>query len=225
MSDSSKGRLVLWNDDKGFGFVRPDNGEKDFFLHISAIKNYRKGMSRRPELGDTVHFQPITDREAAQQRRILHATIEQMTVVAPTLHHPTSWWQTFCLKALVGAPLLLSSYVIWKNGNPLPLASYLFMSVLSILYYGFDKRNSLTNRWRIPEFYLHSFELLGGWPGALLAQNEFRHKNKKPSYQRIFWAIVALHGVGWAVYISSGISAEGAFSPRHQAQSAFNVRP
>jgi uncharacterized membrane protein YsdA (DUF1294 family) len=61
-----------------------------------------------------------------------------------------------------------------------------------------DKRKSLTRQWRTPERTLHLLELLGGWPGGLVAQQVFRHKTRKLSYQVIFWSIVALHGLAWA---------------------------
>ena len=48
-----------------------------------------------------------------------------------------------------------------------------------------------------PEAYVHALELAGGWPGALLAQQGFRHKTRKVSYQALFWLIVALHQVFW----------------------------
>lgn len=51
--------------------------------------------------------------------------------------------------------------------------------------------------WRIPEKGLHAIELLGGWPGALLAQQVFRHKTRKLSYQLWFWLIVAAHQAVW----------------------------
>jgi cold shock CspA family protein len=48
-----KGKLVRWVDDKGFGFIKPQSGEDDIFLHISALK----GMSRKPVIGDVIHYQ------------------------------------------------------------------------------------------------------------------------------------------------------------------------
>jgi len=39
---------------------------------------------------------------------------------------------------------------------------------------------------------LHLAELLGGWPGAFLAQRRLRHKCSKVSYQFAFWCIVGL---------------------------------
>ena len=53
-----------------------------------------------------------------------------------------------------------------------------------------DKRKADSGEWRTPENTLHLFELLGGWPGAFLAQRIFRHKTAKLSYQIVFWLIV-----------------------------------
>jgi uncharacterized membrane protein YsdA (DUF1294 family) len=44
----------------------------------------------------------------------------------------------------------------------------------------------------VPEATLHLAELLGGWPGAFLAQRRLRHKCSKASYQIVFWGIVVL---------------------------------
>jgi len=53
-----------------------------------------------------------------------------------------------------------------------------------------DKRRAEEGLWRIPEANLHLLELLGGWPGAFLAQRRLRHKCSKGSYQAVFWFIV-----------------------------------
>ena len=60
-----------------------------------------------------------------------------------------------------------------------------------------DKRSAETGRWRTPENTLHITELLGGWPGALVAQQVFRHKTRKVSFQVVVWLIIGLHQLVW----------------------------
>lgn len=55
----TKGALITWKEDRGFGFISPDNGGKDIFIHISALK----GMSRRPVTGDVIYYQVAKDKQ------------------------------------------------------------------------------------------------------------------------------------------------------------------
>src|SRR3954468_15399820 len=77
------------------------------------------------------------------------------------------------------------------------LAAYLTMSALAFVLYAADKRRAVGGQWRISEAPLHTIELLGGWPGALVAQHLLHHKRRKTGYMRVFWVIVAIHGLAW----------------------------
>ena len=100
--------------------------------------------------------------------------------------------------AMVCALPLFGSMSFWLRGISLiPLAAYGIVSVLAFFLYWSDKRKARTDRWRTPENVLHAVELAGGWPGALLAQQVFRHKTRKVSFQLLFWVIVLLHQVFW----------------------------
>ena len=66
------------------------------------------------------------------------------------------------------------------------------VSAITYAMYSHDKRQAVSAGWRVPESSLHMAELLGGWPGALLAQSRLRHKCSKTSYQFVFWSIVIL---------------------------------
>jgi uncharacterized membrane protein YsdA (DUF1294 family) len=83
------------------------------------------------------------------------------------------------------------------NAVLLVLTVYAVASVITFFVYGADKRAARRGRWRTPEATLHLLELLGGFPGAILAQRVFRHKRGKVSYLIVFWFIVALHIAGW----------------------------
>ncbi|WP_095129923.1 DUF1294 domain-containing protein [Pseudomonas sp. Irchel s3h14] len=106
------------------------------------------------------------------------------------------------LKLLVFAVLcalpMYGSMSLWLRGvSVIPLVAYGVVSLLAFLLYWSDKRKARADHWRTPENVLHAVELAGGWPGALLAQQVFRHKTRKVSFQLLFWIIVLLHQVFW----------------------------
>lgn len=66
------------------------------------------------------------------------------------------------------------------------------MSLITFLMYAVDKGAAESGNQRVPEGRLHLFELLCGWPGALVGQQFFRHKTRKTSFQVAFWFNVIL---------------------------------
>jgi len=93
--------------------------------------------------------------------------------------------------------------LVWLITVPLVISGAAFVG------HWIDKCQAEKDRWRIPEKTLHLFELLGGWPGAFLAQRVFRHKTSKPGYQIVFWLIVLVHeyaavdlSLGWKIFHS-----------------------
>lgn len=79
-------------------------------------------------------------------------------------------------------------------------------SIFTFLAYWKDKHLARANASRIPEKTLHVMELLGGWPGAFLAQRVLRHKSAKGTYQ--FLATDAL--LGWPLLrlLAGAVSAD-----------------
>ncbi|WP_306392105.1 DUF1294 domain-containing protein [Telluria beijingensis] len=72
-------------------------------------------------------------------------------------------------------------------------AAYLTTSLTCFVAYAIDKSAARSGTWRTPESSLLVLGLVGGWPGALLAQQWLRHKSSKPSFQRKFQLTVALN--------------------------------
>jgi CspA family cold shock protein len=59
----NKGTVKWFNSQKGFGFIQPDNGGQDVFVHISAVE--RAGMSSLNE-GQNVSFDIVADRRTGK---------------------------------------------------------------------------------------------------------------------------------------------------------------
>lgn len=71
------------------------------------------------------------------------------------------------------------------------------MSIITPVVYWMDKRRAVAGRWRVPERTLHGLEMLGGWPGGLMARRWLRHKTRKRGFLAVSWAIIAVHAAGW----------------------------
>ncbi len=81
-----KGKLTIWKDDRGFGFIKADRksdgDSQEVFLHISALQ----GSARRPKVGDTILYEEVT--ESKGKIRATRATIQG--VVSRSVSRPTS---------------------------------------------------------------------------------------------------------------------------------------
>ena len=111
---------------------------------------------------------------------------------------------------LATLPLGEADPVSWQSGLDFltanPILAYpiwvCLLSVIAFLMYGWDKRQAKTDGWRVPEKRLHSLAFLGGWPGAMLGQNYFRHKTQKKEFKIVMWLAAGLHValVSWYLY-------------------------
>ncbi len=59
----STGTVKWFNGQKGFGFIQPDDGGKDVFVHISAVE--RAGMSNLNE-GQKISYEVVADRRTGK---------------------------------------------------------------------------------------------------------------------------------------------------------------
>ena len=187
----SKGKLTSWNDDKGFGFITPTEGNKQIFIHITEFIN----RSNTPTVGQTItytlskdkHGHPCANNASRPQDRLRKKKKRKTNKTA------------IALPVFYIFIVFISLTVITGK---LPFEIMIIYSVLSLITFGayaFDKSAAQSGQWRTKEETLHIFALLGGWPGALLAQNKLRHKSSKESFRFIFWLTVIINiGVlGW----------------------------
>lgn len=102
---------------------------------------------------------------------------------------------------LCALPLFGAMQLLRTQGYSWLLWTYPVVSVISFCQYGYDKNSAQQGRWRIAENTLQITALLGGWPGALLAQQAFRHKTRKFAFQLSFWLLVLVHQGLWSYWL------------------------
>ena len=169
------GWVADWVEDRGFGWVEHQGGR--LFAHI---REFRKG--RIPIKGEEVTFTQGLDplgRPCATR------------LVLKQEHKGPALWSCIQIAVLLVLPVLA--------GLKLPVAAWtgpcamLVASVAAWRVYRSDKKAAEAGAWRVSETMLHLLELIGGWPGAFLAQKRYHHKTRKASYQGIFQSIVFLY--------------------------------
>ena len=178
-----KGKISTWNDDRGYGFISPLAGGGQTFVHIKAFAN----RARRPAVGDVVTYAVTTDARG----RPCAAQVTIAGVPAATKSRAPRGVLSHVLALgfllFVGGAVLLSAI-------PFPiLPLYLIVSAATYAVYALDKMAADKGNWRTSESTLHLLALAGGWPGALIAQYQFRHKTRKQSFRAVFWATVVVN--------------------------------
>jgi uncharacterized membrane protein YsdA (DUF1294 family)/cold shock CspA family protein len=179
----TKGKITAWNDDKGFGFITPNTGGKQIFIHVKAFGN----RNRRPEINQLVTYALSTDVKG--RPCAIKATLAGDRLPEKAKRSNDS------LSVIVAAFFLVivSVSVLTARIPPLVLALYIGASLLTFIMYAVDKSAARNGAWRTQESTLHVLSLVGGWPGALVAQQKLRHKSKKQSFRSVFWLTVLLN--------------------------------
>ena len=180
-----KGTLLKWNNDKAFGFITPNSGGDDVFIHKTAFEN----RQRTPKANDVITFSITKDKQgrycAANATYLGEKLIKRQT---KRINKFSIYLSVAFLGFLMVALLL--------NYIPQALAlAYLALSVFTYLIYALDKSKAKRGAWRISEASLHFLALIGGWPGGAIAQQLLRHKSKKRSFRIIFWVTVIINCV------------------------------
>ncbi|HET7268955.1 MAG TPA: DUF1294 domain-containing protein [Oleiagrimonas sp.] len=172
-----------WHDDRGFGFVVPNGGGERAFLHIKAFR----ARSHRPAVDQLVTY--TVARDARGRARAEDVAFVQLIELA-NARRETGGWRVL----LAGAFLLCITLSVQARKLPaVVLWTYLAFSVITLMAYAKDKVAARTGRWRTRESTLQLLALVGGWPGALVAQCWLRHKIRKASFQRSFWFTVIVN--------------------------------
>lgn len=210
-----QGQLVEWNDEQGYGFIQPLDERQQahkIFLHIKAFEN----RGPRPITGAMLEYNVALDsqgRPNAQQVSYVRRKQAQQNHInqnQPNQKHSSQnqssqqrnrqaqlkqnqfkqhWrgWLITVYAVLIIALVMTQQLPLWVLIVPV------LLSGLNYAFYTTDKQAAQQGRRRIPEKNLHLVAVLGGWPGALLAQQRLRHKSAKTEFLQVFWLTVVIN--------------------------------
>lgn len=218
------GRVVRWDSDKGYGFIRSPQTDADVFFHV---RDWRQPAP--PSVGQQVEYEEIhvggkgpramdvrtgadarvtsTRSETQPSRQLARQTAPSTPGRSPRPmrgpkpdRHPATKLPAYAAM-LLWAVLLVTG---WAR-NRLEwtvLAAALVLNLVTFFVYWQDKHAARQGNWRTRESTLHLFGLLGGWPGAWFAHQILRHKSRKEEFRRVYWLTVVVHLAALGVWVS-----------------------
>ena len=175
-----KGKLIKWNEDKAFGFIAPNGGGDHVFIHKAALSN----RNRIPKVNDIITFSLSKDKQGRYCADEATFSGEKLKKKQAKQVNKFSIYLSVIFLALIS-----TAYFLGHVPQKLVLV-YFGASAITFLAYAFDKSKAQRGAWRTPESTLHMFALIGGWPGAAVAQQVLRHKSQKREFRVGFWSTV-----------------------------------
>jgi uncharacterized membrane protein YsdA (DUF1294 family)/cold shock CspA family protein len=189
------GKITSWKGNKGYGFITPSTGAKQVFVHISSFRD-RKAP---PRVNQLVEFSLSTDKQG-------RPCAVSVTRAGEELPGDIKRNDSVLMILVAVIFLVIVALVTFMTAMPVyVLFVYLVASILTFIVYAVDKSSAQRGTWRTPESILHGMALIGGWPGAMIAQQTLRHKSAKAEFRFVFWLSVVLNvGVFIWLFTASG---------------------
>jgi uncharacterized membrane protein YsdA (DUF1294 family)/cold shock CspA family protein len=188
-----EGTLASWNPDRGFGFIAPERGGPQIFVHIRA---FPQGTTM-PVVGSKLDYEVEVTADGKTRARFVR--------VAGTAAIQTYGRVRGNLLSYLPIGLFVVLYIVvallWHPPYWV-LFVYLGTSLLCILIYWADKSAAALGRWRVSESALLLLGLAGGWPGAIIAQRLLHHKTRKRSFQAAFAGSVVVNILAFVILTS-----------------------
>lgn len=192
------GKITRWNDEKGYGFITPSSGAKEVFFHINAFR----GHGVRPAVDQRVTFVFSTDKSG-------RPCAVRVAFAGQSVPGEIKRNDRVLMIGSAAFFLFIVALAVAAGAQPAELLGfYLIASALTYLVYWMDKSAAESGASRVAERNLHLLALIGGWPGAMLAQQILRHKSVKAGFRAVFWLTVVLNLAVFAwLFTQSGAAA------------------
>lgn len=186
------GRLKTWTDDRGFGFIEPLKGGDEVFVHIKAFTR-RDG---RPQVDQLLSFEVELGPGGKKRARNVEPVRAPLRTAPSKRESPAQWG----VASLFAIPAFMVLYVVVSVAWSVPrwaALAYLVLSGICFAAYAIDKSAAGRGHRRTSEQALLTLGLIGGWPGAIVAQQALRHKSSKTAFRARFWPTVVLNVVAF----------------------------
>ena len=191
------GRLTQWDQAQGCGLITPKSGGDPVFVNIDSFTN-----RPRPLPNDIVDYKVSYDE---QQRA--HAEDVVFVLDQGPAPFSTGWGPGILAFAVFF--MVFVAEKVWERKLPVSvLGFYMLASTIAFVIYRHEKAMSASQTWRISDNTLHFCSLVGGWPGAALAQKMVHHEPQKMSFRAIYWSTVVLNSFVFFWLLSNSGSEE-----------------
>jgi uncharacterized membrane protein YsdA (DUF1294 family)/cold shock CspA family protein len=192
-----KGTITDWNDDRGFGFIQPAEGGARVFLHIKDVSDRRM----RPSNGKRVTYELGRDDRGRTRAKSVRDSVIPSVPVRASGAKPRP-----ILATITSVSFLAGITMLALTGHLAGLIAIAYWGVSFTVFYLYwmDKWAAARGTRRTPESTLQLLALTCGWPGAWVAQQLFRHKTRKASFQTVFWFCVGLNCAALILVMAMG---------------------
>jgi uncharacterized membrane protein YsdA (DUF1294 family)/cold shock CspA family protein len=195
-----QGKIAKWNDERGFGFISSSEGGDSVFVHISSLPR----SDRRPSVNEAVSYTLAFDSHGRPQANDVRFIVGRSS--GPPIRQIPRLGVLVQMAFAMSFLIALATLAILGCLEMSWLALYYAASLITYSCYSRDKKAAETAGWRTPESTLHLLSLVGGWPGALIAQVLLRHKTRKPSFLVGYWFTVIVNCIALGVIVGKGVS-------------------
>jgi uncharacterized membrane protein YsdA (DUF1294 family)/cold shock CspA family protein len=186
------GTVVFWRDDKGFGFVLCEQTGQKLFFHIRD--NAKPDV--RPHHGAALQFALAQDkqgRDIAAPWQLAETVTTQPAQLQHKLSGAAEIERANQIALLFRVSFLGAVVIALLFGRLLYVLPLLYVEASLFTYwlYRADKEAAIARHGnRLAEESLQLFSLIGGWPGAYIAQQQLAHKRSKLSFRREFGFVI-----------------------------------
>jgi len=191
------GKIINWNDDRGFGFIEIENTNERIFVHIKSFND----RYFRPQNNQVVRFDLYKDKDNRSYAKNVSRDTDRIKTSKrykskSKSKESNSNKSSFSYIKIMIILTFWISIIIFFSQNKIPLQMIIFPIIINYItyfVYQYDKFKAEQHKYRVSENTLHLLSIFGGWTGAMIAQYIFRHKTKKTSFISIFWLTVIIN--------------------------------